>query len=293
MHGGGVDSANCIRAMSEPTELPDTDLDIQLRGLFEEAEQKIQERTAPKAEPDKELPRQAEDRALKAYSSLPQMLRPMVLGLEAISRATGENAQILQRLDRANLETSEAQKSLPQLVAGLETLLEQKNGVSQRMFDALHEELKDYKDGFLLESILKPIVRDLVSLYDDLTMIHRQMAECVANVADCGEVESAPVLERLRRMEMNVAHHCEFVIEILARLEVSMTPIGTGRLDKQAQRAVAIEIVEDPELDMMVVRTVKRGFMWKERVLRAEEVVVNKCKQGAASGAPQPSPAAL
>ena len=34
MHGGGVDSANCIRAMSEPTELPDTDLDIQLRGLF-------------------------------------------------------------------------------------------------------------------------------------------------------------------------------------------------------------------------------------------------------------------
>ena len=279
--------------MSEPAELPDADLDTQLRGLFEEAEQKIQGRTASKAEPEKELVRQAEERALKAYSSLPQMLRPMVLGLEAISRATGENALILQRLDRVNVETAEAQQSLPQLVAGLETLLDQKNGVSQRMFDALHEELKDYKDGFLVESILKPIVRDLVSLYDDLSTIHRQMEECVAGVAACGDVAGAPVLERLRRMEMNVAHHCEFVLEILARLEVSMMPIGSGRLDKQAQRAVAIEIVDNPELDMMVVRTVKRGFMWKERILRAEEVVMNKWKQGATSGAPQPIPAAL
>ncbi len=276
--------------MSEPAELPEADLDTQLRGLFEEAEQKIQGRTAPKVEPDKDLARQAEERVLKAYSSLPQMLRPMVLGLEAISRATGENAQILQRLDRTNAETTEAHQSLPKLIAGLETLLDQRNGVSQRMFDALHEELKDYKDGFLLESILKPIIRDLVSLYDDLTMIHRQMEECVAGVAAAGEAAGAPVLDRLRRMEMNVAHHCEFVVEILARLEVSMTPIGAGRLDKQAQRAVAIEIVDDPALDMMVVRTVKRGFMWKERVLRAEEVVMNKWKQ--AVGSPQPSPSA-
>jgi len=77
----------------------------------------------------------------------------------------------LQRLDRSNVETTEAQKSLPHLIAGLESLLDQKNGVSQSMFDALHEELKDYKDGFLLESILKPIIRDLVSLYDDLATI--------------------------------------------------------------------------------------------------------------------------
>ena len=30
----------------------------------------------------------------------------------------------------------------------------------------------------------------------------------------------------------------------------------------------------------MVVRTLKRGFMWKERVLRAEEVVMQKWKEG-------------
>jgi len=39
--------------MSESAELPDADLDTQLRGLFQEAEQKIQERTAPKADSEK------------------------------------------------------------------------------------------------------------------------------------------------------------------------------------------------------------------------------------------------
>jgi molecular chaperone GrpE (heat shock protein) len=263
--------------MSESAELPDTDLDTQLRGLFEEAEQKIQGRTVPKPEAEKDVARQAEERAAKAYATLPQMLRPMVLGLEALSRATGENAQVLQRLDRAHNENAEAQKALPQLIAGLESLLDQKNGVNQRMFDALHEELKDYKDGFLLESILKPIIRDLLSLYDDLSAIHRQMEECVS------EENEMAVSERLRRMETNLAHHCEFVIEILARLEVSIMPISTGRLDKQTQRAVALEVVDDPGLDMMVVRTLKRGFLWKSRVLRPEEVVVNKWKQDSAN----------
>jgi molecular chaperone GrpE (heat shock protein) len=271
--------------MSEPTELPEADLDSQLRGLFQEAEQKIQGRVTARPESEKDAARHAEERVLKAYTSLPQMLRPMVLGIEAISRATGENAQILQRLDKAHTETAGTQKSLPHLIAGLETLLEQKNSVSQRMFDALHEELKDYKDGFLLESILKPIIRDLVSLYDDLAAIHRQMQECVGGAAASPADTTAPMAERLRQMEMNVAHHCEFVIEILARLEVSMLPVGTGRLDKQTQRAVAIELAEDPQQDMMVLRTVKRGFRWKERVFRAEEVIMSKWKQAALTGA--------
>jgi molecular chaperone GrpE (heat shock protein) len=275
--------------MPEPAELPDADLDIQLRGLFEEAEQKIQGRPSPKPDPEKDSLRQSEERALKAYSSLPQMLRPMVLGLEAISRATGENAQILQRLDKMQVETNTVHKELPQLVAGLEALLEQKNGVSQRMFDALHEELKDYKDGFLLESILKPIIRDLVSLFDDLTTIHQQMQGAVVSTAAETD-EAAPILRTLRRMEMNLAHHCEFVLEILARLEVVTMPVGAGRLDKQSQRAVAIEVVEDPALDMMVVRTVKRGFFWKDRVFRAEEVVMNKWKAGGAPSAGTPVP---
>lgn len=277
--------------MPEPTELPDADFDTQLRGLFQEAEQKIQGRIAAAsvrsdAEPDGA--RAMEERVLRAYASLPQMLRPMVLGLEAVSRATGENGAILQRIDKSTSEAADAQRTLPQLILGLESLLEQKNGVNQRMFDALHEELKGYKDGFLMESVLRPIVRDLISLYDDLTTIHRQMQECVRVVT---EVDQGRLSERLKTMDTNIEHHCEFVLEILERLEVTLLPVGLGKLDKHTQRAVAIEFTEEQGLDMTVARAVKRGFLWKERVLRAEEVVMRRWKEGssAVSGRSQDS----
>jgi len=36
------------------------------------------------------------------------------------------------------------------------------------MFEALHTELKTYKDAFILESVLRPVIRDLISVYDDM-----------------------------------------------------------------------------------------------------------------------------
>jgi molecular chaperone GrpE (heat shock protein) len=205
------------------------------------------------------------------------MLRPMVLGLEAISRATGENATLLQKMEKTMGESAEAQKSLPQVLLGFESLLEQKNTVSQRMFDALHEELRGYKDGFLMESVLRPIVRDLISLYDDLSTIHGQMQECVRMV---GEVDKGSLSDRFGTIDMNIEHHCGFVLEILERLGVTMMPTREGRLDKRTQRAVAVEVAETPEDDMTVTRSVRSGFLWKDRVLRPEEVVMRKWKEG-------------
>jgi molecular chaperone GrpE (heat shock protein) len=272
--------------MSEPTELPDADFDTQLRGLFQEAEERIQGRAAAKAppriEPEKGSTRADEERVLRNYATLPQMLRPMVLGLEAVSRATGENQTVLQRIDKAAAESAEAQRSIPQLVSSLEALLEQRNGVSQRMFDALHEELKGYKDGFLMESVLRPIVRDLISLYDDLSAIHRQMQECVRAAA---ANEQGSVNEQIKTIDTNIEHHCGFVLEILERLEVTLMPVGVGKLDKKTQRAVALEPADSQEQDMTVVRTLKRGFVWKERVIRAEEVLMRKWKEGASAPA--------
>jgi hypothetical protein len=115
------------------------------------------------------------------------------------------------------------------------------------------------------------------------------MDQCVTDVR-VGSTDA--MLDRLRRMEMNLSHHCEFLIEILARLEVSIMPVGVGPLDKQMQRAVAIELVEDPGLDMTVARSVKRGFLWKNRVLRAEEVVMNRWKRCAPGATPKPAPLA-
>ena len=270
--------------MPQQEENLDADFDSQLRGLFQEAEQKIEEREAAgrRLEEDKEqeITRRVEERMAKAYVSVPQMLRPLVLGLEAMTRAAGENTTVLQKLDKTSEQAIAAHADLPGLIEGLQDLLDQKNGLNERLFGALHEELKGYKDAFLLETTHKPIIRDLISLYDDLAAIHRQMQEAVAEAAGGAADSGGKLLGQLKTMDTNIAHNGEFILEVLARLEVTLLPVGTGKLDKHTQRAVAVEMAEDPEDDGKIVRSVKRGFEWKGRVLRAEEVIINKWKEG-------------
>jgi molecular chaperone GrpE (heat shock protein) len=78
----------------------------------------------------------------------------------------------------------------------------------------------------------------------------------------------------------------DFILEVLARLEVTVMPVGPDRLDKLTQKAVSVEMAENPDEDGVVVRSVKRGFLWKDAVLRPEEVVIKKWrKNGASEGA--------
>jgi len=273
--------------MPDHDQIQDMEFDSQLRGLFHEAEQRIEDRStaARRTEEEKEQTKENDERAVRAYASLPQMLRPVLLGLQAAARATGENTVLLHKIDekleqKAEVAIPESQKALPDLIESLRSLLEQKSGVNQRMFAALHEELKGYKDGFLLESVHKPIIRDLISLYDDLFAIHGQMQATVVDAAKTPGVVGAALLERLKTMDMNIEHNCEFLIEVLARLEVTPLPVGTGKLDMVLQRALGVEIAEDPDEDGDIVRILKRGFMWKGRVFRAEEVVMKKWKEG-------------
>ncbi|MDQ3623494.1 MAG: hypothetical protein M3463_13565 [Verrucomicrobiota bacterium] len=218
-----------------------------------------------------------------------------------MSRATGENTVVLARLDRGSSAASEAQQELPKIAAALRALLETKNGVSHSMFNALHEELKGYKDGFLLESVQRPIIRDLIMLYDDCSEIRRQLAAALQeHASDVNPVpQEAGFVERIRGAEVHLEHNIEFVLEILARLSVSPLPDGCGKLDKQSQRAVALEPAASPHEDSTIVRSVKRGFAWREKMIRPEEVIIKRWTEPdpdvsppePGAGAATPSPA--
>lgn len=295
--------------MAEPESILDAEFDAQLRGLFAQAQKAIETRSAAAtppasaAEPEaaKTLPSEnapetklsqptaagattAADASSSARAnqlSLIQLLKPLVLGLEAVSRATGENTTVLKKLESSTDEANKAREELPAVVADLRSMLDARSAISQNMFAALHEELKGYKDGFLLDSVHRPIIRDLISLYDDVAEIHRQVSTAaeaaVAAASPQGRVE---LIDRLRTIEVNIEHNLGFIIEILNRLEVTLMPIHVGKLDKHTQRAIAVELAEDPDDDCTVIRTVRRGFSWKDRVFRAEEVVIRKYKEG-------------
>jgi molecular chaperone GrpE (heat shock protein) len=276
--------------MAQPEDTIDPDFESQLRGLFAQAERALEHRPGETATESIVEPSPAAKPGTNL--SLPQLLRPVVQGLEAVSRINGENTSILKKLDAAAIASADARRDLPQLIADLRALVEMKNGLNQSMFSALHQELKGYKDGFLLESVHRPIIRDLISLYDDIAEITRQVTAALGEGSASGKTPEMMVrmVDRMRALEMNLMHNLEFAAEVLARLEVTVMAPHTGKLDKRTQRAVLVEAADDPEQDGDVVRTVRCGFCWQQRVLRAEEVVIKKWKEGCLMALPPPLP---
>ena len=207
-----------------------------------------------------------------------QSLRPILQGIEAVARAQFEQVDVLDRVEKVMMH----QTAVPKILAETKVALEQRNIVNRAMFEALHTELKTYKDAFLLESVLRPVIRDLISLYDDISDIHRQLSLALSAQEQRGNLAGSALIlfENVASPANQLEHNRDSIIEVLERLDVTILPVGAGKLDKQNQRAVTVEYTEDPDQDHDVVKILKRGFLWKDRVIRAEEVVMKKWKEG-------------
>jgi molecular chaperone GrpE (heat shock protein) len=222
-------------------------------------------------------PKDAAD-ATPGSPNFQQALRPILQGIEAVARAQFEQVDVLDRVEKVMMH----QTAVPKILAETKIALEQRNIVNRAMFEALHAELKTYKDAFLLESVLRPVIRDLISLYDDISDIHRQLSLALTTQEQRGNLAGSALIlfENVAAPANQLEHNRDSILEVLERLDVTILPVGTGKLDKQNQRAVTVEYTEDPDMDHEVVKVIKRGFCWKDRVIRAEEVVIKKWKEG-------------
>lgn len=181
--------------------------------------------------------------------------------------------EMLQKIEQV-LASHEA---LPTLMNEVKAAVERKNAVNKAMFDALHVELKSYKDTFILEAVLKPVIHDLIVIYDDAFDIHKHLNAMLVSLESVERPDALkPVSSKIKNSVTRTEHHVHFLIEVLERLDVTQMPLSTGKLDKLTQRAVAVESTEDSSEDQTIIRTVKCGFIWRDRVFRPEEVVIKK-----------------
>ena len=203
-----------------------------------------------------------------------QSLQPILNSLEAVARAQFEQVGLLDRVEKAMAQ----QAGMAKVLTDAKQALEHRNVVSRAMFEALHGELKTYKDAFLLEAVLRPVIRDIISLYDDIFEIHRQLALALASQEQRGAMSGGALMffETVAAPSIQLEHNRDAILEVLERLDVTLLPSIGGKLDKQTQRAVALEVTTDLDQDHDVVKVTKRGFLWKERVIRAEEVVIRR-----------------
>ena len=131
--------------------------------------------------------------------------------------------------------------------------------IQQRAFAQLYEELRQYKEDFVFNAE-KPLLLDLLLFYDSLNWFQ----------------------ESLIKQEMSpdvIADSFQYLIdeflELLYRRDVIPTE-PQPKFDRKTQKAIKVVETDDPELEYSVHQTLKRGFTRGERLLRAEEVIINR-----------------
>ena len=230
-----------------------------------------------------------------------QMIRPLAVELEELKKGP---------LHEHNVMLAALAKSLSQHVASgpMETIgkdlarlgsiekellrLGSVETANSKLFDALHAELKTYKDNFLFDSLQRPYIRDLVSIFDDFSELHVQTQKRVADLATKGGGKDTDESAYLATLVGNLGNQVAHMAEVFLRMEViiSYTPAGAP-LDKKTHRTVAFEAAKSPADDALVARSVKPGFTWRERVIRPEDVVVRRWTPPAATTNPAPATA--
>lgn len=187
--------------------------------------------------------------------------------LTQISQQLGEVVKefraLNERVTRLEEKIAAVSAPFPEFTARFHKLdqqlssLRESETVNQRLFDSLHDELIRYRDNFLHESLQKPFIRDLLVLFDDLTAIASQL-------------ESVPSKAR-----QNVENTLAALLEILHRLEVTEME-SLERVDRKLHKVVSYEPTPFQDEDGRIVMRLKRGFMWRDKVLRPEEVVATR-----------------
>lgn len=171
----------------------------------------------------------------------------------------GQRIEALEESMEQKFESLHFQKIEQQLTA-----IGDSETVNQKLFDSLHQELLSYRDNFVRDALQKPFIRDLLNLFDDLSRILEQ--------ASAPTAEGAPANSQLRDNLENTLHS---LVEILHRLEVTEIE-SSETVDRTVHRVVSVEPAETAEEDGQIVARVKRGFLWRDKILRPEEIVVRR-----------------
>ena len=138
--------------------------------------------------------------------------------------------------------------------------------VNQQLFDSLHAELLKYRDNFLHESLQKPFIHDLVYLYDHLNGLCDQLSTAA---------QEKGKRSRVSQWRDNLENAIHSLVEILHRFDVrEIEP--RERVDRACHRVISYEPADFAEEDGAIVMRVKRGFVWRGKLIRPEEVIAKR-----------------
>ncbi len=153
-----------------------------------------------------------------------------------------------------------------------------RNQNQMKMFDAMYGEMKGYKENFLLEALHKPVIQNLIQLYDSFVELESQ---CKDMLGKRRKIQPKKLSKQLQQFHKNLENALVELVEVLYRMDV--TPYESGseklepgseKLDRKLHKTLDVVPTADPEKDQTVAEVHKTGFYWREKVFRPEEVTI-------------------
>jgi molecular chaperone GrpE (heat shock protein) len=234
------------------------------------------ETTDPIAAPDEfaTAMQQLSAEARKALVPPPRPNRPAEMAVSATQalddRLQNLEKSVCRKMDE--LARAFAQPKTNDLGTRLQQIEEQlaairnTESVNQRLFDSLHDELLKYRDNFVHESLQKPFIHDLVHLFDDLSSLAGQV-----------QTNSQETKKRahVAQWHENLENAIHSLVEILHRFDVKEIE-QKDMIDRALHKVVTYEPADFPEDDGRIVMRLKRGFLWRDKLIRPEEVIAKR-----------------
>ena len=185
--------------------------------------------------------------------------------------------------DTDDLEIPQANMliEMNQTLAALQDLFEKqiaRNQNQTQMFDKMYTEMKDYKESFLLEVLHKPIIHNLIQLYDSFVSIESQLDDILT------DKEENMLLEDLSQYRKNLENFRFKLEEVLYRMDVTPYKESLETLDRQLHKTRKVISSDDPKQDGKVAEVHKVGFNWRDKVFRPEEVTIFRYTPAAEEG---------
>lgn len=184
---------------------------------------------------------------------------------------TDETTNSPTPLDNPEMLLPNALTEISQTLVSLQDLFEKqiaRNQNQTEMFDKLYAEMKDYKESFLLEVLHKPIIHNLIQLYDSFMLIESQLNEILI------DKDENVLLDELSQYQKNLENFRFKLEEVLYRMDVTPYKDSSETLDRQLHKTRKVISSDDPTQDQKIAEVHKIGFYWREKVFRPEEVTI-------------------
>lgn len=136
----------------------------------------------------------------------------------------------------------------------------------EKVIDNLHNELQIHKDGLGMK-LLKPVIMDIISIIDDTNKMLRNYDDPTTMEKD---------FEKLLKWVRTIPYDLE---DLLYKYGVEVLESTEEKYDPSIQKVLKVELTDDEKLDKNILKKIKNGYRWENKLIRHEMVSVLKFQE--------------